>query len=759
MRELRFALTLLFGIMLFQEAGAQVIYEVPKRPEDTVKHRPKVGVVMSGGGAKGFAHIRALKAIEEAGIPIDYIAGTSMGSIIGGLYAVGYDPDMMEQLTTHQDWGLIIMDKVPRKYMSLDNRFHKRNYWLQLPIKNKKITLKSSIVDGVYVNMLLTRLTLPAYKHRNFKELSVPFFCVATDMTTADPVIWENGSLAQAIRSSMSIPFLFAPVDHGKKLLCDGGLLNNFPVRLMREKGADIVIGIDLEMEYIEKEKLDNSLKILERLIAVVSQHESNKAREECDILIRPDIGKANMLSFNDFSPILKCGDEAGKAHESELKALADSLQKIEPFTINRPHVKPIDSIFIASVEVEGIGENDRKNIKNTFGRGLPRVMAVDEIEELIVRNYSTGYYSDMWYEVKPSVDGNILVVHCKANSYHTFGVTAHYDNNYRMQLFLNYSMMNVSKKYKRRTLSIDVNIADYPYLRVNYKKHLNDTYRIGAELTDMLLKLDLHKKDKSVSNMLSTQDNKLDLFMQIVPNRNQQISIGAVAAYSCIKSRMSLENIVDPEVIQMYNLSNKDIYKYDFYPHLYARYFYNDEDNADFALSGWNIDILAKYILYNVGKDFDYPYMMLKADVNRAFKLGEKQSIRVGVVATMPLLIDNLPWYYGNVVGGQSRMKYMDNIYPFTGMPFVGDQYDYIAFIKTSWYWNMFKGLYTQVNCDMGSMTNMLSRWLINKDYYNIGAGLAVGYKTPIGPIEVQVSKCNNYDKAVFYVNFGFWF
>lgn len=737
---------------------AQIVNDTADSVGGLVRHRPKVGVVMSGGGAKGFAHIRALKAIEDAGIPIDYIAGTSMGSIIGGLYAVGYDPDMMEELTTQQDWGLIIMDKVPRKYMSLDNRYNKRNYWLKLPIVDGKVRIRNSIVDGVYVNMLLTRLTLPAYKHRDFNDLSVPFFCVATDMTTADPVIWEGGSMARAIRSSMSIPFLFAPVENGDRLLCDGGLLNNFPVRLMREKGADIVIGIDLEMDYIEKEKLDNSLKILERLIAVVSQHESNKAREECDILIRPDIGKANMLSFNDFSPILKCGEEAGKVHEMELKALADSLQAIEPFEIKRPHVKPLDSIFITSVEVEGVGPKDTENIKSTFDDDLPKMFPVDEIEELIVRNYSTGYYSDMWYEVKPSDEGNILVVHCKTNSYQTVGVTAHYDNNYRMQMLVNYSMMYVSRKFKRRTLNIDACIADHPYLKANYKLHPNNTIRFGTELTSMLLKVDKHAEDKTVTNIWSTQDNKLDLFMQVVPDRNQQFSIGLVGAYSQIKSKMSWDNTVDPDIVDLNQYSAKQIYKYGFYPHAYARYFFNNEDDADFARSGWNIDLQAKYILYKVGTDYKYPYFALKADVNKAFPIGRKQSIRLGAVGAMPLLVENLPWYYGIAVGGQSRMKYMDNIIPFTGLPFVSNIYDYIGFVKTSWYWNIFKGLYTQVNCDFGSLTDRMNRWFKDGSYI-IGAGLAVGYKTPIGPIEIQVSKSNVVNNPVMYISIGFWF
>ncbi|MBQ2499375.1 MAG: patatin-like phospholipase family protein, partial [Bacteroidales bacterium] len=241
---------------------------VPVVKTDTVapvRHRPKVGVVLSGGGAKGFAHIGALRVIEEAGIPIDYIAGTSMGSIVGGLYAVGYDPDMMQKLCTEQNWDLIIKDQVPRKFMPLEKRLNERHYLVSLPMKKGKLKINRSMVDGVYVNMLLTRLTMPAYKDRDFDSLPVPFLCIGTDMLSADPIEFRKGSLAQSIRSSMSIPFLFEPVEYDGYLLCDGGLTNNFPVQNVRAQGCDIIIGVDLEIIKSDPEVLDNSLKVLER--------------------------------------------------------------------------------------------------------------------------------------------------------------------------------------------------------------------------------------------------------------------------------------------------------------------------------------------------------------------------------------------------------------------------------------------------------------------------------------------------------------
>ena len=159
---------------------------VKAQSSDSILIRPRVGVVLSGGGAKGFAHIGALKVIEEAGLPIDYIAGTSMGSIIGGLYAMGYDLETMTQLTKEQNWDAVMSDAIPRKYLPVDDKILNRHYLVTFPFRNRKIQMKSSIYDGEMINLLLARLTSPAYKIRNYNELPIPFLCVATDIENAE---------------------------------------------------------------------------------------------------------------------------------------------------------------------------------------------------------------------------------------------------------------------------------------------------------------------------------------------------------------------------------------------------------------------------------------------------------------------------------------------------------------------------------------------------------------------------------------------
>jgi len=304
-----------------------------------------------------------------------------------------------------------------------------------------------------------------------------------------------------------------------------------------------------------------------------------------------------------------------------------------------------------------------------------------------------------------------------------------------------------VSKNFKRRSLSVDVCLADYPYLRINYAKHVTNNFRIGAKASAMLLRLNMYAKNKSVYAMYGIQDNKLDLYMQYVPNLNQQLSLGLVTSYTQVKDKMySMYEVVEP---------------YKLYPHFVFRYFFNNEDDADFATKGWNVDFIAKYSFFDPnaeGSYFKNQFVTLKLDANKSFPIGKKMALRAGVVGAMPIGREVVPGYFGMVCGGQSRMKYLDNIVPITGVPFTSEIGDFLAFMKTAYYYNMWKGLYATVNCDFGFASFFLDDWF-SKPNFGIGAGLTLGYKTPVGPVEVGVSKGNMYDKAVMYINLGFWF
>lgn len=750
---------------------------VPVVKTDTVapvRHRPKVGVVLSGGGAKGFAHIGALRVIEEAGIPIDYIAGTSMGSIVGGLYAVGYDPDMMQKLCTEQNWDLIIKDQVPRKFMPLEKRLNERHYLVSVPMKHGKLKIKRSMVDGVYVNMLLTRLTMPAYKDRDFDSLPVPFLCIGTDMLSADPIEFRKGSLAQSIRSSMSIPFLFEPVEYDGYLLCDGGLTNNFPVQNVRAQGCDIIIGVDLEIIKSDPEVLDNSLKVLERLIAVVSQDKSNVAREQCDILIRPDIGKANIMSFNDFSPIINCGEKGARDMFPQLKHLADSLQAIEPFEPVRHHTQPIDKIMVNDVEVVGVDEYDSKVLKSEFGDDFPREFDIDEIETTVVKIYSQGYYSNVYYEIIDTPDGNILRFHCKHKTSLTFNLGAHYDNNYGIGILL-----NMNARTKHFDYNVDMNFSDNPYFKAKVVHRYTRVLRGAFELSAINLAADLYTYKGSIFGAMRVQQNSANVFLQVIPSVNHTFKLGARLDYTLVKDRSYSE----------YNYN--DYNKHQLYPKLYAQYFYNNEDQTDFPRRGWNINVIGKCILYDTvfSTAESQPIYIVQADIRKSFPIGQRHAFRLGAVGAMRFGDISLPDDNMIFVGGQSKMYYVDNIMSFTGLPFLSVYTEYAAYARAGWQWNFYKNFYGVINCDAGYFKNYLDpiNWMLSDviteeemaqyeqkmndlysdrldtwfipDNFIIGGGLTLGMKTLFGPIELQLSKSNVAKYWCFFINVGFWF
>ena len=719
-------------------------------------HRPKVGIVLSGGGAKGFAHIGALRIIEEAGIPVDFIAGTSMGSIIGGLYAVGYDTETMEKLVNKQNWDRIIKDNIPRKFIPIEKRVNDRHYLFTLPFKDGNLKIKRSMVDGMYVNMLLTRLTLPAYKHRDFSKLPVPFLCVATDMISSDPIVFTDGSLSQAIRSSMSIPFLFEPVEYNNYLLVDGGLTNNFPVRNLRKMGADIIIGVDLEIIKSDHRVLDNSLKVLERLIAVVSQGESNKAREDCDILIRPDIGNANIMSFEDFDPIIKCGERGAEEKFPELKRLADSLQAICPFEVERFHTQPIDSIEVMDVVVEGVDAYDASVLRSEFGEEFPYTYSINDIETIIVKIYSMGYYSNVWYEIIDTPEGNILKFHCKNNTYMNLSLGMHYDNNYGIGVLL-----NMLAKSKHAYFNVDVNLSDNPYVNAGIAFRFNRFFQIGLDAKIMKLHANILSGSGSISNSIDFRSNSLNAYVQFVPNAYQMFRFGALFNYCKVKDLIDVEG--DGPTTSKY-----------FNPTLYFRYFMNNEDQTVYPTRGWNINLIGKFMVLDGEFKEANISRSIQADIRRSFAIGRNHSFKIGVAGMTRLGKSVLDDYNMFFIGGQSKMNYLHNIISFTGLPFVSVVTEHAAFAKTAWQWNFYNSFYAIANCDMGYMKNIMTMtwedienmfdgnpyddWF-EPDNYVMGVGLTLGYKTLIGPIEVELSKSNITETWAFFINVGYWF
>ena len=707
--------------------------------------RPRVGVVLSGGGAKGFAHIGALKVIEEAGLPIDYIAGTSMGSIIGGLYAIGYSPDEMISLIREQNWNAIMSDAIPQKYISIDDKILDRHYLATFPFRNKKIQMKSSIYDGGMINLLLARLTSPAYKIKDYNELSVPFLCVAANIENAEAYEMTKGNLQRSIRASMSIPFYFPPVEVDGRLLVDGGLRNNFPVPNVREKGIDIIIGVDVQRNFHTKEEINSMAIIMDQIIAMSDIDAYTRAKEETDIYIKPELAKYGMMDFNSYDTIIAIGEKAAREYLPQLKRLADSIRNIQDYKIERPDVKPLDSVYVVALKINGVKEENANFIRKSIGKNYPAKIAIHDIENSIMSIYATGYYKDIWYDLSPAAKGVNLVIHCKEKEEESVSIAAHYDTDYGIGILANITLKNAFKFPKRSTLSADINIAEDPYFKLRFHSNLSQKFKYGADLSMTSLFMNQYS-DRTINNSYSVQDNKLDLFIEYMPTLQQQFRIGIVGNY--VHLRDNLVHVVGSD-------------NYDFISHAYFNYHIDNENSPTFASSGWKLNINGKYIIPVIkledGSQMKNSFI-IRADLNGAIAIMKRHSLKLGVTVGSSFGINELPLSYKFFVGGQSHMKYFDNIISFEGLRFTQLYGDNIAIGKISWQYNFYGNFYAIASFNGGYITDDYSRWF-SDDSFVFGGGLTLGMNTVAGPIEVSLMGSNRCSDVIGFFNIGYWF
>lgn len=707
--------------------------------------RPRVGVVLSGGGAKGFAHIGALKVIEEAGLPIDYIAGTSMGSIVGGLYAIGYDPDTMMRLIKEQNWDAIMSDAIPRKYISVDEKLLDRHYLATFPFRDRKIQMKPSIYNGEMVNLLLARLTSPAYKIRSYNDLSVPFLCVATDLENAEAYEMTSGNLQRSIRASMSIPFYFAPVEVDGRLLVDGGLRNNFPVSNVTNKGIDIIIGVDVQRDFHVKEELNSLAVIMDQIIAMSDIDANRKAKEEVDVHIKPQLSKYGMMDFNSYDSIIASGEKAAREYLPQLRRLADSIRSIQDYDMERPHVVPLDSVYVVSLKIKGVKDENANFIRKSISKHYPMKMAIRDIENSIMSIYATGYYKDIWYELEPAIKGVNIVLHCKEKEVETVSIAAHYDTDYGIGILANITLKNVLAFPKRSTLSADINIAEDPYFKLRFHSNISQKFKYGADISVISLFMNQYY-DNTINNSYSIQDNKLDLFAEYMPALEQQFRVGVVANYVHLRDNLIHDVGAD---------------NYDFISYAYFNYHLNNEDSPTFASRGWKFNLNGKYIV-PVIKMEDGSKMensvVVRADLDGSIAVGRKHSLKFGATVGSSIREYEPPLSYRFFVGGQSHMKYFDNIISMDGLRFTQLYGDHIAIAKMSWQYNIYNNIYAIANFNGGYVAENYDRWF-SDDSFVFGCGVTLGMNTMAGPVEVSLMGSNRCSNLVGFFNIGYWF
>ena len=319
-------------------------------PENTPKKRPKIGLVLSGGGARGFAHIGVIKVLEQNHIPVDYIAGASMGALVGALYATGRTPEEMEKLVETLDWNELLRGKPAFDELTYRRKQDRRNLPGAITLGGKGVVglkLPSSLNPGHEIGLVLDRLMLPYGDRTDFDNLPIPFRCVATDLVSAETVVLKSGSPAQALRATMAIPGVFAPVELNGRILADGGILNNIPTDVAKEMGADIILVVNIETQLGDRDSLQDLVSILGQTFFVATAENSRRSLRQADIIVAPDLKNYSTFDFTAGKEIVELGYEGAEQKVALLKSLALNDADWQQYLASRqakirPDVKPI---------------------------------------------------------------------------------------------------------------------------------------------------------------------------------------------------------------------------------------------------------------------------------------------------------------------------------------------------------------------------------------------------------------------------------
>ena len=387
--------------------AAPAITDAQAAPAETATEahqRPRVGLVLSGGGARGAAHIGVLKVLEQMRVPVDAIAGTSMGAVVGGLYASGLSARDVEKIMTSINWQDAFRDRPPREDLDLRRKEEDETFLVKFPlgVRDGHIVLPRGLIQGQKLTETLRRLTLPVARISNFDDLPTPFRAVATDLETGEAAVLGSGDLTSAMRASLSAPGVFAPVEREGRLLVDGGIADNLPVDIARAMGVDVLIVVDVGAPLLPRQQLTNAGVISNQMLAILIQRNANEQLATLtpkDILIKPQLGNASSFDFGAVAKVIGAGEVAARASAPRLAALAVSEDSMQRYALRR-EAQRIPPPRIDFVQVDAGAERYGPPADRLFGELVGKPLDPDAVARRVTALYGRGGLDTLDYHV-----------------------------------------------------------------------------------------------------------------------------------------------------------------------------------------------------------------------------------------------------------------------------------------------------------------------------------------------------------------------
>lgn len=767
------------------KADSIAVAKMRARMDEIRQYRPTVALVLSGGGAKGAAHVGVIRYIEESGIPVDMVLGTSMGGLVGGLYALGYTVEQMDSLISNMDWNWALSDRLSRKYITYSDLEYKEKYFLSIPFfyekdyyrmmradenrfdpahsrdilhvgadnedgadflkKNLLGSLPAGYIYGQNVSNLISSLTIGYQDPMSFQDFPIPFVCVAADMVSGKAKIWHEGKINDAMRSTMSIPGLFAPVRLDGMVLVDGGLRDNYPTALAREMGADIIIGVDLSDTRRTYTDINNIGDIITQGVDMLMRDALDYNITVPDVKIRPRLRGFNMMSFDarSIDTIKVRGYEAAKAQDSLLREVARKT-RTGYIRSKKPSAYGFetDSLVIADVEIRGVLPREEELLEKRLNLKFGQKISKEDLNDIVAKIYGTQSYDYVTYELLGDSEPFKLVLNCRKGPIHQLGIGVRADTEEIVSVLLNVGLN--AHKLHGNIYDFSAKISANPYVQFQWSYDLPKMPTINAKASIRWTDL----------NMLNFGTNRLSF------------------SYLCAKQEVFLSNIkwnrfdiksgVRNEILDIRNIKSSEIIgDYDFgqldndFVSLYLDARTDTFDDGYFPTRGINAGISYSWTFAGFPHKTNN-FHTISVDAKTVCPIGD-------VVAFIPsfnfrfLSGDDVPVAYFNAVGGSLAGRYVDQQLPFLGVTHLVAMKNLLTIYRADLRFRLARNHYLTGTVNYARDCDSFKYYAEGPGYF--GAAMEYSFDTIFGPLSANIHWSDITGKVGFYISAGYNF
>ena len=734
--------------------------------------RPTVALVLSGGGAKGAAHAGVLRYLEELGIPVDMVLGTSMGGLMGGLYALGHSPEAIERLLRETDWSEMLSDNVPTEYISMSTKEYRDKYALRIPFKYEEAdftrrigassyeevkslnrllgSVPAGYITGLNVNNILSSMSVGYQDERDFKTLPIPFFCVATDLVSGTAYNWTDGNIVEAMRSTMSIPGLFSPLRTDGMILIDGGMRNNFPTDIAREMGADIVIGVTLYNDDKTFSEINSLPDLLMPMIDMLGRETFEKNLELPDVLIHPDMTGYNMLSFSskNISDLIERGYETARLHYAELDKIKQecggAYRRNYDYSARDISQVPVQ---IRTIEFEGLTDKESRFLSTKLRFSVGDFITKEDVDGATAEFYASGAFNSVTYKLLGDSMPYRLVFCFEKGPVNILGIGFRADTEELVDIVLNVGL-NANKLSGSR-FSLTGRVGQNKSIALGYALDLPSIPTVNADANFKWVTVPIlgEGRTKSMFNYFSHREQ---IFLSNMQWKKFDVRGGiANTGYAPLALFPNYSS----------NVPASDILAMDGnYISAFIDARANTQDSKYYPTRGLNVRLKYEPTLFSTDKSLQSPMHEVCIDFQNVFNLADPFAL-IFDIHSRNVFNSSGNLAHRNFIGGSLPGRYFDQQLTFCGINSVYLASDHLLSAQLDFRWNVIKNLFASLKGGMMKESESLREEFTTSTGCYFGAAFEVGYNTIVGPIKANVHWSNLTNRAGVYVSLGFDF